>query len=602
MRSVAVICAILAVGAANSAAAQIYPYLATLPVPDLLTPVPATPPGEPQGLAFDPTDGFLLIAEGPNQVVQIFDATNFDLQTTIGIAGVSGSDGGHFSNPGGVAFDPARNRILVADTGNDRVQIFDSASLALLGTLGTTGIPGADASHLSSPASVAVDLADALILVADTANDRVQLFGADSLALVGTIGVAGTPGSDNTHLSAPQAVAFDDATGHILVADTGNDRIQVFDLQAAAYVATIGPIGAVTDLAVDVPGRHLFAANPGQSDVFVFDADSLAPVAGLGLIGSFGSDNARFQIPSGLAFDPATGRIFAADAFLERIQIFGQPSALVAAVSPDGRAVAVDQSASIFATIINTGTVALDTCQIALPNDAPAGLALTFQTTDPTTNHSTGQPNQPVSIAAGAAQSFVMTLSSGTPVTALGESFLFGCDGTTPAPVFSGINTADLTISATPTADVIAAAATPGQTGIISVPEGTNPFVAFPVAAFNLGAGAPLQVSADSGSFFPVDETGETAGFKQTLPLTVQICQTNPLSGQCLNAPAPEITVDFPRGATATFTVFLAATGPVIPESLQEPRLFLRFNQATGAPIPDSVGNTSVAVVTVNNQ
>jgi hypothetical protein len=31
---------------------------------------------------------------------------------------------------------------------------------------------------------------------------------------------------------------------------------------------------------------------------------------------------------------------------------------------------------------------------------------------------------------------------------------------------------------------------------------------------------------------------------------------------------------------------------------LQEPRLFLRFTEATGAAVPDSVGEASVAVTT----
>jgi DNA-binding beta-propeller fold protein YncE len=602
MRLRAMICAILAIGSAGSAAAQVYPYLATLPLPEFETPAPQPPLSEPRGLAFDAGGNRLLIAEGANQVVQVLDGTSFALQGTIGVAGVAGSDTAHLSNPGGVAIDPARSHIVVADTGNDRVELYESTSLTPLAAIGVSGVPGADAGHLSSPAGVAIDGPNAHIIVADTANDRVQIFDADSLALLGTIGVAGTPGADNGHLSAPQAVAVDAATGHILIADTGNNRIQVFDAQTAGFLATIGQIGAITDLAVDVAGRRIYAANPAAFDVVVLDADSLAPFTVLGLVGSFGSDNAHFQLPSGLDIDPATGRIFAADAFLNRIQIFAQPSALVAAVAPAGRAVAVNQLTSIFATILNGGTATLDNCQIALPNNAPAGLGLNFQTTNPATNLPTGQINQPVTIAGGAGQSFILTLASATPVTALGQSFLFTCDGTTPAPIFAGINTADLTVSASPTADIIAAAATPGGTGIVSIPATTNPFTDFAAAAVNLGPNTVIEVTTDSGSFVPANATGQVPGFKQTLPLNVTICQTAPLSGACLATPAPKLMVDFPTGATATFTVFVSPTGPAIPGGLDEPRLYLRFNQPTGAAIPDSVGNTSIAVVTAAPQ
>ncbi|MEI9987601.1 MAG: hypothetical protein WDN69_33370 [Aliidongia sp.] len=77
----------------------------------------------------------LLIAEGPNQIVQLLDGTSLVPVATLGVAAVGGGDAAHLSNPSGVAFDAMRNRILVADTGNDRVQVFDAASLALIGRL-----------------------------------------------------------------------------------------------------------------------------------------------------------------------------------------------------------------------------------------------------------------------------------------------------------------------------------------------------------------------------------------------------------------------------------------------------------------------------------
>jgi DNA-binding beta-propeller fold protein YncE len=599
MRLVAVICAVLTVGLARPAVGQVYPYLSTIPVADLIAQTQET---EPQDLAFDSVGNRLLIVEGANQIVQILDGTSFAPLATIGTAGVSGADSTHLFNPGGVAVDNAGNRILVADTGNDRVQLFDAGSLALVGTLGVAASPGADGAHLSGPTGVALDVSNNHIVVADTANDRVQLFDAASLTLLGTIGVAGTPGADNGHLSGPTGVALDPVTGHLLIADTGNGRIQVYDARSAGYIGTIDQVGNVTSLGIDITGRHLFAADPTDYDFIVIDADALVPVSMLGLVGSSGLDNARFVAPSGIGFDPATGRIFAGDAILNRIQVFGQPSWLVAATAPGGRAVQVGEPASVFATILNTGATDFNNCQIALPNDAPQGLTLTFQTTSPTTNLSTGQPNQPVTIAAGTGQSFVLTLTADAPVTAIGESFLFSCDGTTPAPIFSGVNTADLTVSADPTADIIAAAATPDGSGTISVPETSAPATAFPVAAFNFGASESLQVSVDSGSFYPATSNGPASGFEQTLPINVLICQTNPFTGQCLASPAAQLTVNFPSGGTATFNVFVSATGIAIPASLSEPRLFLRFNQPTGAPLPDSVGITSVAIVTQSNQ
>lgn len=606
MRVLVLVCALLGLAAATPATAQIYPYLATLPVPKLLG--AAGPVATPQGLAYDSAHGRLLAAEGGNQVVQIFDGTSFAVIGTIGIDGAAGGDAGHLSNPGAVAVDTAANRFLVADTGNSRVQIFASTSFALLGTLGVSGVPGSDNGHLSAPAGVAADTADGRIVVADTGNHRVQIFDARSLAPVGTIGVTGVAGNDNAHLSAPQAVAIDPATGHLLIADSGNARIQVFNAASAAFIGTIGQTGAVSDLAVDVAGRRVLAVTPNGFDALVIDADHFVPIATIGLTGGFGIDNAHFLQPSGAAADAATGRVFVGDAALNRIQIFGPPSVLVAAVAPTGRAVPASQPVAIFATVENAGTAALGNCRVSLPDDAPAGLALSFQPTNPATNRPVGLVDQPVAIAAGQGQSFVLTLTAATPLAALGQSFLFTCDGTTPAPVFAGINTADITFTSGPTADIVAAAATPGQSGVITVPQatgnlpqGAGPFTAFPIAAFNIGTPAQVQVSSDSGSFLPAASAGTAPGFKDTLPITVLLCQTNPLSGACLAQPAATLTLNFPTGATATFSVFVTATAP-IPNSLSESRLFIRFTEPNSGGVANSVGSSSVAVTTVASQ
>jgi DNA-binding beta-propeller fold protein YncE len=603
MRCVAVICALLAVGLAVPAVAQVYPYSATIAVPGLISPAPATPESEPQALAYDTNANRLLIAEGPNHIVQILSGASFAPVATIGEAAVPGGDAGHLNTPSGVAFDPAHNRILVADTGNQRVEIFDAASLSLIATLGQSDVAGSDGGHFSAPAGVVVDPATNRILVADTGNDRVQIFNAASFALVATLGQTGTVGTDNWHFSAPQSVAIDPVSGRILVADTGNARIQLFDAATLTYQATIGQVGAVWGLAIDAAGRNLFAADAGDNDVFVIQADSLATTSYLGLIDSFGPDNARFMTPSGVAFDPATGRIFAGDAFLNRIQVFGAPSWLSAAVAPNGRAVPVGQSSSIFATMINTSATDFANCQIALPSDAPPGLVLGFQTTNPANNLANGQPNTPVTIPAGKSQSFIVTLTAAIPISDPGQSFLFTCDGSTPAPIYAGINTADLTFAAGATADVIVAAETPQEGGLIIVPgsgssQSTAPTTAFAVAAFNFGSSENLSVSVDSGSFYPVTDDGTAPGYYQTLPLKVLICETNLLTGQCLAAPSATVPVSFPAGSTATFSVYLSSTGAQIPLTLSEARLYLRFTQNVGGAVPDTVGATSVAVTT----
>ena len=597
MRCVAAICALLALGLAGSAAAQVYPYAATIAVPGLVSPAPATPESEPQALTYDTVGNHLVIAEGANQIVQLLDGTSLMPVAMIGVPATGGSDNDHLSDPCGVAFDPVHNWILIADTGNDRVQIFNAVSLTLVATLGQSGVAGSDNGHFAAPAGVAVDPMNNRILVADTGNDRVQVFDGTSLQAIGTLGVTGVAGADNGHLSAPQSVAVDTTGSHTLIADTGNTRIQLFDTASLGYLATVGGVGAVSGLAIDNTGRNLFAADATDNDVFVIEADTLATTSYLGLIDSFGADNARFMTPSGLAFDPATGRIFAGDAFLNRIQLFGAPSWLSAAVAPNGRAVPVGQSSAIFATMINTSRSDFSNCQIALPSDAPAGLTLGFQTTNPTNNLVNGPANQPVTIPAGQSQSFILTLSSANPISDPGQSFLFACDGSTPAPIYAGINTADVTFSAGATADVIASAeSTQSAPGVVSIPASSSSQSVFVAVAFNIGNSETVQVSVDSGSFYPVTGDGTAPGYYQTLPLKVLICETSLLTGQCLATPSPTVSVSFPAGSTASFTGYVSSTGTPIPLELAEPRLYLRFTQNAGGAVPNTIGAASIAV------
>jgi hypothetical protein len=85
-------------------------------------------------------------------------------------------------------------------------------------------------------------------------------------------------------------------------------------------------------------------------------------------------------------------------------------SPLATAVLPSSRSVQVGETATAYATIINAGSSAASACGIAPVTPVPASFA--YQTSDPTTNALTGTPNTPASIAARAAQSFVIAFTA----------------------------------------------------------------------------------------------------------------------------------------------------------------------------------------------
>jgi sugar lactone lactonase YvrE len=138
--------------------------------------------------------------------------------------------------PGGLAID-TRNRFLyVADVALDQVLVYDADTLKLLRKLGTTGhnheltTPG----DFSKPAGVAVDH-EGNLYVADTMNNRVEIFDADG-QFISTFGKNGDgPG----YFARPKGVAID-GDGHIWVADGMQDRVQVFDKEGQLLIAIGG--------------------------------------------------------------------------------------------------------------------------------------------------------------------------------------------------------------------------------------------------------------------------------------------------------------------------------------------------------------------------
>ena len=90
---------------------------------------------------------------------------------------------------------------------------------------------GGEPNTISSPVAIATDSSDR-ILVVDTDNERIQVFDKNGNFLF----KFGSFGSDDGQFNSPQGIAVD-SSDRILVADTGNDRIQVF--QTAATITII---------------------------------------------------------------------------------------------------------------------------------------------------------------------------------------------------------------------------------------------------------------------------------------------------------------------------------------------------------------------------
>ncbi len=575
--------------APDSIAGQVYNYESTLGT----TGVPGNDNAhfsQPVVGAVDPVNGHLFVADSANHRIQILDTGSLTVVGTLGVAGVAGGDNAHLNGPVGVGVDTTAGHIFVADTGNQRIQIYDAKSFTYLATMGVTGVTGADNGHFNQPVNVRMNQAASQLYVADAGNHRIQIFASSNAAYLATIGTSGVPGSDNAHLNGPRDAELNITTNQIMVADTGNSRIQLFNAQGLAYDQTIGGtslspgdnlyFGSPVAAAFDATTNLVLVTDAGTDDrVEVLDALSYNYVLTLGTFQSAGPANTQFSVPMGAAVDPTHARLFIGDAQNDRVQVYSIEGAVeVASVLPGSRSVQLDTTATIFASIINAGATPLNGCQVSLPVTAPAGLTMSYQTTDPATNAPTGSPNTPATVAGNnGVQSFLLAFQGTSAFSTAGMMLDFDCSGVAPAPITVGVDTVDLAMSTAPVPDVIALAATATNNGIVVVPTGGTG--AFALASANVGVGATINVSVNTGA--------------ASLPVAATICQTVPATGQCLATPASSIAANIAAAGTPTFAIFLKASAP-IPLEPATSRIFVNFTDAGGA----LHGSTSVAIET----
>jgi DNA-binding beta-propeller fold protein YncE len=276
---------------------------------------------KPGGVAVDGS-GNVYVADTNNNRVKKYAANGSPLAEWGGF----GSGDGQFNAPGGVAVDSSGN-VFVADTGNHRIQKLDSAG-SYVTKWGTSGTADGE---FASPAAIAVD-SSGNVYVADTGNNRIQKFDGSGSHL-GTYAGAG--------FSAPKALAIDGVDGAIFVADAGNNRIQKLDA-TGAYVAEFGSAGtgdgqfaAPGGLAVDSL-RNVYVADTDNNRIQKFTtSDPYLVYAYSAQFGSFGSNNAQFNKPGGMAID-GDGDLWMVDTGNDRIKSHDTAGTYLAAWSSSG--------------------------------------------------------------------------------------------------------------------------------------------------------------------------------------------------------------------------------------------------------------------------
>jgi NHL repeat-containing protein len=191
--------------------------------------------------------GNIFILDQRNQRIRKIDFNGIiSTVAGVGTAGMSGDGGAplsaqfHFPagpNPapgGGLAFD-SQGRLYVSDSINRRIRRIDFTADIIETIAGTdSGFAGDDGPAVNAKLAYPFDLAfgpDGRLYVADQQNHRVRAIDLTT-GIITTVAGNGTPGFSGDGGSAldaslhdPSGVAFD-ASGHLYIADTYNNRIR----------------------------------------------------------------------------------------------------------------------------------------------------------------------------------------------------------------------------------------------------------------------------------------------------------------------------------------------------------------------------------------
>lgn len=214
-------------------------------------------------------------------------ATAVLAQTPSASPGASGYHLAATWKPGGegswdyCTVDATAHRLYVTRT--DRVQVLDTESGKLVGE-----VLGLDGGH-----GVALDPDENRGFASSGKGNTVVVFDIQTLKPVGEPIPVGKK---------PDAIIYDPASKHVFAFDGGSDEASVIDATKAKVVATI-PLG----------GGPEFAAADGKGTVYVNLEDKSETLA---IDTQKNTVTHRWPLapgdgPSGLAFDPATGHLFA---------------------------------------------------------------------------------------------------------------------------------------------------------------------------------------------------------------------------------------------------------------------------------------------------
>jgi hypothetical protein len=268
----------------------------------------------PFGVAFHKNSHTIAVTDKYNNRIQFFSQ---DCKF-ISSFGSQGTNNSQFNYPYGICCpNDGSNNLIVSD--NHRVQVFhvdSSSSLQHLFSIGSSQSGNAN-NQFYYPYGVYCTVGG-IIMVADTFNHRIQMFDVKGKF----IRSVGSQGSNNNQFQYPYDVCVHNNTQQMMVADCSNHRLSVWSADGSQHIHTLPLAGGEfpAGICIDPHTQHIVVSCDGSHDVRVLDV-KVENGQLVQQIGQRGSQPGQFSWPTGVCIDDR-GVLIVADFSNHRVQLF----------------------------------------------------------------------------------------------------------------------------------------------------------------------------------------------------------------------------------------------------------------------------------------
>ena len=271
---------------------------------------------KPRNVAVSPDGEVIYVCDSGNNRIQYFDKNGLYLGQWNSFRGQ------RFSEPWGIAVDRNGN-VYVADTWNNRITKFDARGKELTGWYAND--PTAPGGSFYGPRAIAVSSAN-VVYVCDTGYKRIMIYDENG----NFIRKFGISGMGMGELDEPVGITLLD-DDHLAVADTWNQRVQVFDVSGKGLQDGVSLVFEVNAwYTQSLNNKPYLTGSSALNAIFITDPEG-SLIHQYDITGKLvrtwnadGGDIDHFSMPTGITLGP-DGSVWVADAEHNRVNKFILP-------------------------------------------------------------------------------------------------------------------------------------------------------------------------------------------------------------------------------------------------------------------------------------